>query len=203
MLLLEEVLKSGDLALAGKELAAGFRARFGLPPLYELGLVVPDAEKAAGDLEAQGVRRFLILGGRPVLWRDRGEEGSPQGKMGLAFHQGVELELLEPMQGSSFYDQAIDAEGRPVVHHLGFLVDDVDGWAGKLSAAGFPVWVRGRLQLGPLRCEFVYMDTVADAGVIVECIDWRLSGRAFSPPATVLGGLAQLVRWTGRRSLSV
>ena len=203
MLLLEEVLKSGDLASAGKELAAGFRARFGLPPLYELGLVVPDAEKAADDLEAQGVRRFLILGGRPVLWRDRGEEGSPQGKMGLAFHQGVELELLEPMQGSSFYDQAIDAEGRPVVHHLGFLVDDVDGWAGKLSAAGFPMWVRGRLQLGPLRCEFAYMDTISDAGLVVEFIRWQLFGRAFSPPAGVLGGLARLVRWSGRRSLSV
>jgi Glyoxalase/Bleomycin resistance protein/Dioxygenase superfamily len=201
--LLEEVLKSGDLASAGKELAAGFRARFGLPPLYELGLVVPDAEKAAADLEAQGVRRFLILGGRPVLWQDRGEEGRPQGKMGLAFHQGVELELLEPMQGSTFYDQAIDVEGRPVVHHLGFLVNDVDGWAGKLTAAGFPVWVRGRLQLGPLRCEFAYMDTVADAGVIIEFIDWRLFGRAFSPPATVLGGLAQLVKWSGRRSVPV
>ena len=63
---------------------------------------MPDAEKAAGDLEAQGVRRFLILGGRPVLWRERGEERSPQGKMGLAFHQGLELELLEPMRARTF-----------------------------------------------------------------------------------------------------
>jgi len=203
MLLLEEILKIADLASATAELAAGFRARFGLPPLYELGLVVPDAERAAGDLEAQGVRRFLILAGRPVLWRDRGEDGSPQGKMGLAFHQGVELELLEPMQGSDFYNQSIDPEGRPVVHHLGFLVDDVDEWAGKLAIAGFPVWVRGRLQLGPLRCEFAYMDTVADAGLIVEFIDWRLFGRAFGPPAGLLGGLAHLVKWSGRRSLSV
>jgi len=201
--LLEDLLKTGDLASASTGLAAGIRTRFSLPPLHQLGLVVPDAEKAASDLEAQGVRRFLILGGRPVLWRERGEERSPQGKMGLAFHQGLELELLEPMRGSDFYRQHLDPAGRPLVQHLGFLVDDVDGWAGKLTVAGFPIWVRGRLQLGPLRCEFAYMDTISDAGLVVEFIRWQLFGRAFSPPAGVLGGLARLVRWSGRRSLSV
>ena len=203
MELWEDLLKRGDLASASDGLAAELRARFGLPPLHQLGLVVPDAEKAADEMEAQGVRRFLILGGRPVLWRERGEERSPAGKMGLAFHQGLELELLEPMQGSDFYTQHVDPEGRPVVQHLGFPVEDVDGWAGRLSAAGFPIWVRGRLKLGPLQCEFAYMDTVAEAGVIIEFIRWQLFGRRFSPPEGVIGGLARLVQWSGRRSLPV
>jgi hypothetical protein len=203
MLLLDELLNTGDLAAASANLAADFRARFNLPPLHQLGLVVPDADQAADTLEAQGIRRFLILTGRPVLWQERGEAKSPQGKMGLAFHQGLELELLEPMQGSDFYRQHLDPQGRPVVQHLGFPVTDVDGWAGTLAAAGFPVWVRGRLKLGPLRSEFAYIDTVAGAGLVIEFIDWRLFGRPFSPPAGALGGLAQLVKWSGRRSLSV
>ena len=203
MQLLKDLLTSGDLVSASAGLAAGLRAQFSLPPLHQLGLVVPDAEKAADDLEAQGVGRFLILGGRPVLWRERGEERSPEGKMGLAFHQGLELELLEPMRGSDFYRQHLDPEGRPLVQHLGFLVDDVDGWAGKLTAAGFPIWVRGRLQLGPLQSDFAYMDTITDAGLVVEFIRWRLFGRAFSPSAALVGRLARLVKWSGRRSLSV
>jgi len=201
--LLNDLLKTGALVSASAGLAAGLRARFSLPPLHQLGLVVPNAEKAADDLEAQGVGRFLILGGRPVLWRERGEERSPQGKMGLAFHQGLELELLEPMQGSDFYRQHLDPEGRPLVQHLGFLVDDVDGWAGKLTAAGFPIWVRGRLQLGALQSDFAYMDTIADVGLVVEFIRRQLFGRAFSPSASVVGGLARLVKWSGKRSLSV
>ena len=200
---LKDLLQTGELALACTGLAEGHRALFGLPPLHQVGLVVPDAAKAAGDLEAQGLGPFLILGGRPVLWRERGEERQPQGVMGLAFHQGLELELLEPMRGSDFYRQFLDPEGRPVVQHLGFLVDDVDEWAGRLVEGGCPTWVRGRLQVGPLQCDFAYMDTVAGSGLVIEFIRWRLFGRAFSPPAGVVGGLARLVTWSGKRSLSV
>jgi hypothetical protein len=89
------------------------------------------------------------------------------------------------------------------VQHLGFLVEDVDEWAEKLGTAGFPVWVRGKLKLGPLECEFVYIDTVAEAEVIIEFIRWQLFGRGFGPPEWMIGGLARLVQWSGRRSLSV
>ncbi|RME34612.1 MAG: hypothetical protein D6793_08360 [Thermoflexia bacterium] len=54
--------------------------------------------------------------------------------------------------------------------------------------------MRGRLGLSPLRTDFAYMDTVGEAGVVVEFIRWRMFGVRFVPPGSILrmvGGLGQ------------
>jgi hypothetical protein len=203
MVLLQDLLNAPEFCQAANDLASEFRASHRLPPLHQLGLVVPDVEQAAGSLEAQGVARFFILSGAPVLWRERGKLRRVRGKMGVASYQGVELELLEPMQGSDFYRQHLDPQARPMVQHLGCLVEDVDEWADRLAATGSPVWIRGRLRAGPVKTDFAYMDTLAETGLILEFISWRCFGRTFRPSAGLLAGLARLERWLGRRSLSV
>ncbi|MGD9101495.1 MAG: VOC family protein [Anaerolineae bacterium] len=181
------------------DLALEFREAHKLPGIYQLGLVVPDVEEAAGGLEAQGVGPFFIAHGAPVFWRERGEERDIRGKLGLAHHQGFELELLEPVQGSDFYAP----QEKTVVHHLGFLVQDVDQWSDKLSANGSPLWVRGRLKMGPIDVNFAYMDTVEEAGLVIEFISWRVFGRASRPPAGLLKAVGRLEKWTRKRSIPV
>jgi len=78
-------------------------------------------------------------------------------------------------------------------------VEDVDGWADRLAQAGYPVRVRGRLGLGPLRTDFAYMDTVGDAGVVVEFICWRIVGQRFVPQGPVLRAVGALERRLGFR----
>ena len=117
--------------------------------------------------------------------------------------QDFELELLEPVEGSDFYQRSLDPEGRIVVQHLGFLVHDVDEWADRLAAAGSPVWVRGGLKLGPARTEFAYMDTAEEAGLIVELISRRVFGWRIWPLSGIFQVLAYLEKWTGKRSISV
>jgi hypothetical protein len=68
----------------------------------------------------------------------------------------VELELLELGTGSDFYRRSLDSDGRIVVQHLGFLVDEVDDWAEKLRTGGYDVWVRGAIELGPAREVYQY-----------------------------------------------
>jgi hypothetical protein len=200
---LAELLDTQDFAGAVKCLAADFRREHGLPPIAQVGLVVPSVVTAAMELEARGMGPFFLAAGRPVLWRERGEERSFSGRLGLAYYQGLEIEPLEPGEGSDFYRQALDPEGRIVVHHLGMVVDDVDEWAGRLEAAGAPLWVRGRIKTGPLVTEFAYLDTVRPAGLVLEFISWKLFGRKVTLPPRLVHFLGWLEKSIGPRCLSV
>lgn len=128
---------------------------------------------------------------------------SCRGKLGLSHHHSVELELLEPGEGSDFYRRSLDPEGRIVVQHLGFLVDDVDTWAEKLTAAGSAVWVRGAITLGPANTQFAYMDTEETAGIVVEFISQRCFGLRWWPLGVLFKAAARIEKWTGKRSISV
>ncbi len=193
MILFEELMQAADFRSAADGLGGEFRKRFALPPLHQLGLVVPDVEQASRELEAGGIGPFLIVGGSVDSWQERGEGRSFTGKMGIAYHQGLEVELLEPGVGSDFYRQHIDSGGRAVVQHLGFLVQDVDVWAAIVSQAGHPVWVKGDMSAWPARTRFTYMDTVEETGFVMEFISWSLLGIRFSPVAGLfhLGGRIQ------------
>jgi hypothetical protein len=201
MVFFENLWNAQDLNEAVNDLAREFREAHELPPIYQLGLVVPDVEEAAGGLEAQGVGPFFIAHGAPVFWRERGAERDIRGKLGLAHHQNLELELLEPVQGSDFYRP--HPQGKTLVHHLGLLVQDVDQWSDRLSAQGGALWVRGRLNMGPVNINFAYMDTVEEAGLVIEFISWHVLGRAFRPPVGLLKAGGRLEKWTGKRSIPV
>ncbi|MBU0702714.1 MAG: VOC family protein [Chloroflexi bacterium] len=200
MIFLEDLLTAPDFQSAVDGLAREFRAERRLPPVHQLGLVVPDAEAAAEELEKQGIGPFFIAAGAPVFWRERSEERSFQGKLGMAGHKGFELELLEPGMGSDFYRSCLDCNGKIVVQHLGFLVDDVDAWADGLAV---PVYVRGRIKTGPLVTEFVYMDTMEQLGIIIEFINWSLFGISIRPRGALYHALGRFEKLIGKRSLSV
>ena len=203
MILLSELLSAPDFKTAVDDLARGFREEHELPPAHQLGLAVPDVETAAAELEARGIGPFFIASGAPALWRERGQERSFQGKLGMAYYQGLELELLEPGSGSDFYRECLDPQGRIIVQHLGFLVDNVDQWSLRLVTAGIPVWVRGRIKSGPLTTEFAYMDTMEKTGLVIEFISWKFLGLRFSPPALIYRALGRFEKLIGKRSLSL
>lgn len=201
-MLFRDLLKAEDFARAAEGLVSDFRARHGLPALHQIGLVVKNVEEAASELEAQGIGPFLILDGPAKLWCERGQEGNFRGKMGLAYHGGIELELLEPGEGSDFYRQSLDPAGEITIQHVGFAVKDIEEWANRLIASDVSTWIRGKLQTGPLKVDFVYLDTVAETGLVVELICWRLFGVPFRLPAAVESGVGQLEKWSGKRSIT-
>lgn len=200
---LEDLLKADDFSRTVNELAADFMAQHGLEKVHQLGLVVPDVEQAAEELEKTGLGPFFIATGSPVFWKEQGEDREISGKMGLAYHSGVELELLEPVTGSDFYTQSLDPDGKIVVQHLGFLVKDVDAHASRAAKAGLSVWVRGQLKAWPSTTEFAYMEPEKENGLIMEFINWRVMGFSISPPPGLLKTIGRIEKWTGRRSISL
>jgi len=203
MFYFDELLKADDFAQAVNDLADDFMKEHGLEKVHQVGLVVPDVEKAAENLEDQGFGPFFIATGSPVFWKEKGGDRSVSGKMGLAYHKGVELELLEPVTGSDFYTRSLDPDGQIVVQHLGFLVKGVDAWADKAAKAGMPVWVRGQLKAWPSTTDFAYMEPLDENGLIMEFINWRIMGFSFSPPPKLLKTVGRLEKWSGKRSISL
>jgi hypothetical protein len=199
----DKLLQAEDFGTAVNEIGKDFRTRFAFPPVHQLGLVVPDVERAADDLENQGVGPFFIAQGKVKIWEERGARKSFSGKMGLTHYKGFEIELLESGVGSEFYASCMDAGGRPIVQHLGFLVNDVDVWASILSQAGSAVYVKGDMGVFPVRTRFAYMDTIKDSGIILEFITWSIFGIVFQPPALIYRLLAGIEKRFGVRSISL
>jgi hypothetical protein len=203
MIFFDDLLRQGDFTRNVGRLSHPVRKAHGFPSLHQLGLVVPDVEQAAEKLEEQGFGPFFIARGAPVFWHENGRACCVTGKMGLAYYKGVETELLEPMEGSAFYRNSLDPDGRTVVQHLGFLVEDVDIWTKKLKSAGIGVWVRGQLKTGALKTDFVYMNPNEDDGLIMEFISWKLFGKTLRPAPGIAHTIGRFQKWSGRRCWSL
>lgn len=199
----DDVLSHIDFDQAIGKIIPEFRGRYELPEIYQLGLVVRDVETAAISLEEQGLAPFFIAAGAPAFWLEREQKRDFKGKLGLSHYHGVEVELLEPGEGSDFYRRSLDKDDRVIVQHLGFLVDDVDAWVSKFSSEGFSTWVRGSNQIGPARTQFAYMDTVDEAGLIIEFFSRRTFGINCWPLGSVFRLIARVQKITGKRSLSL
>ncbi|HBO6068030.1 TPA: VOC family protein [Pseudomonas aeruginosa] len=174
-----------------QDMGADFSREFGLPPVHQLGVMVPDVEAAAVELERQGMEPFFVASGTSRYWLESGVLRVMKGKLAMAYRDGVEIELLEPGHGSNWYRDSLASGGTYSVQHLGYMVGDVDTMALRLQAAGFPLRVRGCLASLGLRCNFAYIDTREAHGLVTELIDLRLMGLRV-PPAWVYRPMARL-----------
>lgn len=200
-MLFDAILSAPNFTRALEDIAAPMMREFGLSRPGQLGLVVPDVEAAASELERRGMGPFLIAEGPVSRWTERGAQRSFTGKLGLASYRGLDLELLAPGEGSDFYRRALDPEGRIVLHHLGFFVKSVEPKEERIQAGGFSTWIRGSIRKGPIAAEFAYMDTVEKYGLVCELIDQRFLGfRTGSPPPFLMHGIGFLQKISGRRS---
>lgn len=202
MMYFDDLLKSGNLDDEVSRIAKDFRAKHQFPEVKQFGVVVPDVEAAAAELEKKGIGPFFIASDTLEFWKERGKDKAFSGKVGMAIYKGYNIELLEPGTGSTFYKSCVDKKGRMVLQHLGFMVKDVDAHTRGLEKSGCATWVRGRINALGFVTDFAYMDTVAQAGIILEFINMKMMGISVNVPAGVYHNLGRLEKMIGKRSLS-
>ena len=124
----------------------------GLAKLVQVAVVVENIEEVA--------ERWARLLGVPkpqVIETEEWEKtrmtyrGSPsRGRAKLAFFDlgGVTLELIEPVGGPSTWSEFLEEQG-PGIHHIAFVVDDMDGAIRKLEGGG-AWWCRGGISRAAL-----------------------------------------------------
>jgi methylmalonyl-CoA/ethylmalonyl-CoA epimerase len=143
---------------------------FTLPPVYQLGYVVSDIERACEYYESVfGTGPFsdvidvnmdgAILRGRPV-----------DTTIKVAFVQSgdVQIELIEPVEGKNLYTEFLEARGEGI-HHLGYRVEDMQAMKAIFAQkVGEPVFYR---DMGVM--EFAYYDTSEIGGLMIEFLCFK------------------------------
>ncbi len=93
--------------------------------------------------------------------RDRRYHGKPawaKVKLALTKVGTVELELVEHVDGDSIYQDFLREQGEGL-HHLNFMVDDMDETAEILAKEGFPSIQSGRFGPSEQKGAYNYIDT--------------------------------------------
>ena len=143
---------------------------FTLPPVYQIGYVVSDIERACRHYETVfGTGPFsnvidvnmdgAMLRGRPV-----------DTTIKVAFVQSgnVQIEFIEPVGGQNLYTEFLEARGEGI-HHLGYRVEDMEAMKAVFTEkVGEPVFYR---DMGIM--EFAYYDTSEVGGLMIEFLRFK------------------------------
>ena len=143
----------------------------GLRTVVQVAIVCRDIEASATrwaaffdvpvpkiTLTRPGSQRGMLYKGRPS-----------DARVKLAFFKAgqVQIELLEPVGGPSAWRDGLEQNGEGV-HHIGFVVNDLDRSIGALKAMGYEPLHSGRYDGDD--GSYVYMDSRKALGVIVELL---------------------------------
>ena len=146
-------------------MAADIRERLNLPDVDQVGFVVRDLEQALALYEPLfGPFTTMALGPMTYTYRGRQEECD----MRLAFGRSgaVEIELIEWVAGGCPHKEFLDS-GREGMHHLRFIVDDLEAAVAGVVALGFEnIWSK-RYRAG---LAVAYLERVGDP-LLIEFLE--------------------------------
>lgn len=141
--------------------------------LAQVAVVVRDIESAIGRYSGLlGVARPEVIvteAGGAVGMTAYG--AASEGRAKLAFFDlgGVQLELIEPLEGDSTWRRVLEERGEGL-HHIAFWQDDYVGTQEELRAAGFAEVQRGDMGDG----QYGYF--LGEDGVMVEILQAKRGG---------------------------
>ncbi len=135
--------------------------------LFQQAFVVSDLAAAQETMRATlGCSAFADLPASDLDYELRGRPVTCALAIGFARSGNSQIELIHPVRGEGLHIEFLAANG-PGLHHLGFMVDDLDAAIAAGDAAGSPKVMGG--QFGSLR--FCYLDTWDALGVYVELVE--------------------------------
>jgi methylmalonyl-CoA/ethylmalonyl-CoA epimerase len=132
-------------------------------------LVVRDMEKAIKYFEALGVGPFPpFLGGPGMPFTGKTVRGEPSDydmdlRLARGDFGGLHLELIQPLKGPSVYHEFLEEKGEGL-HHLAFMVDDIDAEISDMEKRGFKVVQTGAMP----NTRWVYLEAGASEGMLIE-----------------------------------
>ena len=129
--------------------------------INQIAIVVEDLELVAKNYwEIMGIGPWAIFDWEAPLVYDRKYQGKAawaRERIALVQVGGVQLELVQPVDGPSLYRDWLDEHGEGI-HHMNFLVDDVDEATEILVKEGFPSLQSGKFGPKDQRGAYNYLD---------------------------------------------
>jgi methylmalonyl-CoA/ethylmalonyl-CoA epimerase len=148
--------------------AAAFVGR----PVGQIGIVVRDLESACrrySTLWQCGPWRIYTYS--PAILSHQRYRGEPSAfSVRIALNPTTpQIELLQPLEGPSVYDDWLERRGDGL-HHLAVYVEDADEAIASLAAIGYTVVQEGRGFGVERDGAFAYFDTEHDLGYLLEVV---------------------------------
>ena len=129
--------------------------------INQVAIVVNDLEKTAMNYwNVLGIGPWMVFDWEAPLVYDRKYHGRPaeaREKIALTQVGDVQLELVQPVEGPSIYKDWLDEHGESI-HHINFIVDDVDESAAILTGLGFESIQSGRFGPSKYNGAFNYIE---------------------------------------------
>jgi len=128
-------------------------------PLHHVAIAVPRIEEALPffrdtlGLRAEAVRDVPEQGVRAVVLGDAGQR----------------IELVEPLDARSGVGRFVAERGRPVLHHLCYIVDDLPATLSRLERDG--VALIDRVPRPGVQGRIAFIHPRASGGVLIELVD--------------------------------
>mgnify|MGYP001814462409 FL=1 len=112
-----------------------------LPPVNQVGFVVKDLEQAL-ELYKPLFGEFTVMEASDMEWEYRGKPEMSSLRIAFGNSGDVEIELIEWVSGGTPHKEFLDA-GREGMHHLRFVVDNVEEKVKEAEAVGYrEIWYK-------------------------------------------------------------
>jgi len=134
-----------------------------------VALVVKHMDKAIKYFEALDVGPFPpFLGGPGMSFTGKTVRGEPSDydmdlRIGRGDIGGTKIELIQPLKGSSVYKEFLEKKGEGL-HHLAFMVDDIDAEVKDMEKRGFKVVQTGAMP----NTRWAYLEAEESGGMMIE-----------------------------------
>lgn len=93
----------------------------------------------------------------------RGKPATHQALIAITWHEGVQLELIQPVSGRSIYDEHLEARGEGL-HHVKLYYENCAKAVAEFECRGYPVTQSGKFDDD----WHYYLDTEKDFGYVIE-----------------------------------
>ncbi len=88
------------------------KGKLGLPAISQIGVVVRNMQKAVGYYsERFGIGPFTVYDSVPDKYWFRGKPSYMKLRQGKAILGGIELELIQPLEGESPFHEVLETQG--------------------------------------------------------------------------------------------
>lgn len=120
---------------------ANLPAELNLPPVDQIGFVVKDLDSALA-VYTPLFGEFTVMDAPDMEWDYRGEPETSSLKIAFAKSGDVEIELIQWIAGKTPHKEFLDA-GHEGMHHLRFVVDNVEAKVKEAQACGYQqIWYK-------------------------------------------------------------
>ena len=135
--------------------------------ISQIGIVVPNMDKAIKFYqEVLGIGPINVLPREPETCELYGKETHFRLKTGFAFVGGIQLELIQVLEGISAHSEFLEKNPNGGTHHIAVHTTDLEGDLHKFTDSGVELIAKGEY----MRTKWAYLDSTKQSGLLLELI---------------------------------